>query len=218
MKNLVFFLTVFAFSTAIFAQEITDNEIKKDKKDEVQTLFGSVNSHGGYGGFGLRIGQLNGSNTVWNGGQGGWIINHALTLGGAGYGFVGESFTQPGTTDNYFLTGGFGGLLLEPIILPKFPVHISIPIIIGAGGVSIQEDVYTNNFQDRMMRRNNSFFVVSPGAEIEFNVIKFMRISAGAYYRYTTDINLAYSDGTPVAAKTFLNGLSYGITFKFGAF
>jgi len=46
-----------------------------------------------------------------------------------------------------------------------------------------------------------------------------MRLSFGAHYRYTSDIDLTYLDtGAPIMDKDALRGLSGTISLKFGKF
>jgi len=48
--------------------------------------------------------------------------------------------------------------------------------------------------------------------EMEMNLTQFFRFSMGAYYRYTSEIELLNTD------KDVLNGFSFGVNFKFGKF
>lgn len=88
-----------------------------------------------------------------------------------------------------------GGVIIEPIIWAKSPVHISIPILIGAGGAA-----YINNYYGRHTGHDldyhyteeaDAFFVIEPGIEVELNMVNFMRLAVGGYYRYTSDLYLA---------------------------
>ena len=223
MKKIAIILMSLVFGLSTFAQEDMLGELMEQEKKqdgEIKTIFGSIETNGGYGGFGLRLGQINEVNSIWNGGQGGWIINHNIAIGGAGYGFTTSSFDVGIVGDKYMFSGGFGGLLIEPILFPKFPVHLAFPTIIGAGGITYSED-YGNFNHDNFNTdyQSKAFFVAAPAVELELNMLKFMRLAVGAYYKYTTDADLSLDDGTVVTKPGVLReGLTYGFTIKFGKF
>lgn len=184
----------------------------QNNDDEIKTIFNNGRtSHGAYGALSINYSQIDGKDAFLVGARGAWLINHSIGIGLAGYGFINDIDTYDSfnnSDSDLDLVGGYGGLLIEPILFPKSPIHISLPIVIGAGGIT-----YTDNFRwDHHNYETDAFFVIEPGIEIEFNVIRFMRIAAGAYYRHTSDIELEGTD------KDVLNGFSTGITLKFGKF
>lgn len=214
MKTLLSLLMTMLFTVAIYAQEENKNP------QEYKTLFGNDKiSHGAYGGLSINYSQIDGKDAVLVGARGAWIINHNLALGFGGYGFANDlqyertyGYDQK---ENYFLTGGYGGLLIEPIIAAKSPVHVSVPILIGAGGISYVTTYwsdYDNRYDYAYSEDADAFFVIEPGLEIELNLVKFMRVAFGGYYRYTSDVNLYNTK------KDVLHGFSTGVTFKFGKF
>lgn len=211
MKKVTILIAILIFSLNLFAQE--DNEENK----EMRTLFGQAKSHGGYGAPFYRYGIINKQGAYINGGRGAWIINHNFALGGAGTSFTSEVMFDHEKALNFQLNGGYGGLLFEPIILYKFPLHIAIPVLVGAGGYSYTvKDYYSEDY----IEDTKPFFVVEPGIELELNVLKFFRMNFGAYYRYTQGSRLTYSNGEIIYAvnTNALNDLSFGMTLKFGKF
>ena len=183
---------------------------------EVRTLFDPHSGSGGYGALSIGYTQIAGRDAILMGGRGEWVVGHGFGLGVAGYGFVNDPIYNAADNLNYALAGGYGGLVMEPIIMGWFPVHIALPILIGAGGVantSYSTDWYDpyyypdGQFQDAAV-----FFVADAGVELEFNLVKFLRLSLFGTYRYTTDIIM------DDAAEDALRGWNYGITFKFGSF
>jgi hypothetical protein len=130
--------------------------------------------------------------------------------------------------EEYQISGGYGGFILEPIIGAKSPVHLSFPVLIGAGGVAYSrhwqdEDHYDS--KNRTHEDSDAFFVLEPGVELEFNMVKFFRLGLSVSYRHTSEIKLRYKDGTPgapnpnkIGSTSKLRGLSYGIVLKFGKF
>jgi hypothetical protein len=187
--------------------------------DEFKTLFGDGNvSHGGYGAFTINYSQIDGKDAMVMGARGAWIIGHSFALGFGGSGFINDYSFNPNIAGgrNVNLAGGYGGLLMEPIIFAKFPVHLSIPILVGGGGIA-----YTSTFNpypydyedfDLFVEDATGYFLVEPGIELEINVVRFFRLAIGGYYRFTSNITL-YDTSPDV-----LNGWSAGVTLKFGKF
>lgn len=212
MKKLIFFLGLFLLmDAAIFAQGTSDSTAPK----EMKTLFGNNITHGGYGGIMVNYSVIDGSDAILVGARGAWIINHSLGIGIAGYGFTNNIYIDDIIDGaEVFLAGGYGGLLIEPIILPKSPVHISVPILIGAGGMALIQDYYytSGSYPEYYSVDENAFFVVEPGLEVEFNMVKFMRLALAVTYRHTEGLDLYKTD------PHVLDGWSGGITFKFGKF
>ncbi|MBE0638560.1 MAG: hypothetical protein IH598_08570 [Bacteroidales bacterium] len=212
--SLMFLIATFVICNLSFAQE--------QKEGEIRTLFGNNDkiSHGGYGALLINYSQFEDKDVILVGGRGGWIINHGIAIGLGGYGFANQiayDDLQIGgqTYDDYFLSGGYGGLLIEPILFPHQPVHVALPILIGGGGAAYVNNGwydYQGDDWDYYTIDSSPFFVVEPGIEIEFNMVKFMRIGLGAYYRYTSGLNLVKTD------EHVLDGFSTGLSLKFGKF
>lgn len=201
------------------------------EKQEMQTIFGNRTgkvSHGGYAAITTSYSQIAGQDAFALGGRAGWLIDHHVTIGVMGQGFVNSIYvdtydfpTYPGEdpVDGLYLVGGYGGFFIEPIIAPNFPVHVAFPILIGGGGAAWnyttwydygwQDDYYYDYYEPYDY---DGFFVLEPGIEIELNLVKFIRASVGATYRYVTDLQL---DGTP---KDAMNGFTGNFSLKFGKF
>jgi len=197
---------------------------QEGKGDEMLTIFGHTDhkvSHGGYAAISVEYTQIDGEDVMTLGGRAGWLIDHHVTIGLAGKALMNTVYidgywpVNERYNDGYYLVGGYGGLFVEPIIAPKFPVHLSIPILIGGGGLALND--YT--WHDYQWENNeiapydyDAFFVIEPGVEIELNVVKFFRVAFGASYRYTSDMHMAY------VPKDLMNGFNGSVTFKFGKF
>ncbi len=183
--------------------------------EQMKTIFGGENiSHGGYGALNLYYSQIDHRDAILIGAEGGWIINHKFTLGLAGFGFVNDMYFKD-INDNikFNLAGGYGGLLIAPIIMPQSPVHVSFPIIIGAGGIAYTSNDHWSRDRDKWYTHDSdAFFIIEPGINIELNLISFMRLSIGGKYRITSNINLI-NTGSHV-----MNGFSVGMSLKFGKF
>lgn len=214
--NTFFFLAV---ATAPAISQTTDDA-------PMRTLLGGDRTmhHGGWGGPTTHFTRINGQEALLVGARGGWLIDHRITIGFAGHGLVtpvnnlaydehlissGEQLLRKSN-----LHMGYGGLLIEPIIAYRSPVHVSLPIIIGAGGVGYSFNSRFPESVDQLEYRDDvqAFFVVEPGIELEFNVISLVRLGLGASYRYTTDLDL------PATSKDALHGFNVGLTVKVGCF
>ena len=212
MKRLAILFIATIFISPVFGQN--DGGFYDDD-DDVQTLFGDgYVTHGGYGSFSLGYSEIDGKDALTMGARGAWVIGHWFALGFAGNGFINDYNFNNDLSRNVNLSGGYGGLLMEPILLPKFPVHISLPLVVGVGGIAYTTSYSYTDFYDPsyFVEDASSFLIVEPGVELEINVVRFFRVAVGGYYRYTSRITLY---DTP---EDVLNGFSGGITLKFGKF
>jgi len=203
----------------LLAQEGEGNEPEKKQErnpGEVQTLFNSQSGSGGYGAFSIGYTQINSKDAILIGGRGEWVVGHGFGLGIGGYGFINDATYNPFDQLNYSLAGGYGGLVMEPILFGWFPVHLSFPILVGAGGVASTtysadwHDPY--QYWDGYVEEATAFFVADFGMEVEFNLVRFFRLALFGSYRYTSDIMMV---NTP---RNALRGWNAGMTFKFGSF
>jgi len=193
-------------------------------KEEMRTLFGDRDnkiSHGGYGSISVGWTQIDSKDVLTLGGRAGWLIDHHVTLGVAGKAFMNSVYvdgywpTNEGFNEGYYLVGGYGGFFIEPIIAPHSPIHVSFPILIGGGGLALNENTwhdYDWEYDYYEPFDWDSYFVFEPGVEIELNVVEFFRIGLGASYRITSNMHMQY------VPKDMMNGFNAACTFKFGKF
>lgn len=221
-------LSIVTISSMVSAQEATP------KNDEIKTVFGNptAQSIGGFGALSTGYTKINGLDGMYFGARGAVVINHSLALGLGGRGFISETTTDANLLSDYEYAGGYGGFYIEPIIGALEPVHISFPVLIGAGGVGYNkhwEDYDSNDHEYESTNEDSqAFFVLEPSVEIEFNMVKFMRLALTASYRYTSNINLQYADrvgdldndfaNTRIADADMLRGFNFGVIMKFGKF
>jgi len=218
-KNILILFTLLLMVLSATAQEVTTDPQKKSKKngdDEMKTLFGNQRSNGGYGAFWLGYSIIDDRHAMQFGGRGSWIIQHSFALGFGGTGFINEYHYDPALGREVFLTGGYGGLYIEPIIYPNSPVHMAFPILIGAGGVSFV--AYDDpNWDNNYVEDYDTFMIIEPSAELEMNLTRFMRIGLGVTYRLPYSFNVGTSN-TGYASAESIKGFSYNLSFKFGSF
>lgn len=205
MKRLILLFTILP---ALF---ITQSVLAQ----EMQTLFDSDVTHGGFGAPVIKISGVNGTPGVWVGGQGGWLINlegkHSISLGGGGYGLVTEHrVPEPDFSDSedeYYALNGYGGFIIEYTHNPRKLVHFSLSSLIGGGELMTRNQQYTE-----LDDHHDPYFVLEPAANVELNITDFFRISGGISYRYTRGINSAgFNDDD-------FSGINGNLSFKFGKF
>lgn len=197
-------------------------------KTDVQTLFPNQKSFGGYFAMTMGYTSIDKKDAFVIGSRLMMVTNHYLGIGFGGKAFIAapiksqyEYFDNNNElqVDDLYITlgGGYGGFYIEPVLCSIKPVHVSFPILLGAG--VIIKDKYTEHLQQLNEQNNNDnfesvYFLVEPGVDVEFNIAKWFRIGLGTTYRITSNITNLGGD-TP---NNVLEALSYGMTFKLGWF
>jgi hypothetical protein len=213
MKKTVIFLAILLLAcSSVFSQE---PEFEYHNNREIKTLFGPNREGGAYGAFTMGYSVIDNRNAVLFGGRFGWLASHSIGIGLGATGFMNEFRYEPLLERDAALAGGYGGLYIEPILFARFPVHLSFPILFGAGGISYiaKENSQNNN----MIENSDAFLLLEPAAEIELNLTRFCRIALGASYRFPTSFNVGKS-GTNTAHSESLKEVSYTMSLKFGRF
>lgn len=201
-----------------------------DSNPQMKTVFGDpeVSSIGGFGAIGFGYTEVGSQDAIYFSAQGAAIVNHNMAIGGGGKAFISRVAYDQNLNDDFNYVGGYAGLIVQPIVGWNQPVHVSFPVLIGGGGIGYikhwgeyEDDDYEFDDED-----SYAFFVVEPGLEVEFNMVKWMRLAATVSYRYTTDIKLRYrplegqnpSQTAYIAPNDMLRGINVGLVFKFGRF
>lgn len=218
MNKLIIILSILFISVSALAQQdsiVYHRTHKKQEADPVKTLFGDEKG-GGFIGFGFGYTPIGNSNGLMLNGSCGLIVGRHLTFGIIAKGFATDMGGEPlkNGTRNHNYSGGYGGFLVEPILFPKAPIHVSFPIVMGIGGVGYYWKEYdvAQEFWKDGYNYNNFFMVIEPGIEAEMNLTKHMRMSVGAAYRITTSSNISG------LTNNSIDGLSTYLGFKFGIF
>jgi opacity protein-like surface antigen len=215
-------MLILLFSAAFSQVQDTitkDTEVKgrehKTKNDDFQTLFGHNRPSGAYGAFSFGYTEIDHKQAVTFGGKFEWVVGHSVGFGFGGNGFINEYHWDDFLQRDIFLTGGYGGIYVEPILLPKFPVHLSFPVLFGIGGISyITKE---SNNQHNMVEDSEVFLIAEPAAELEFNITRNFRFALGASYRFTTPFDVGTTGSLPISSSSIENW-TYMMTFKFGRF
>lgn len=162
----------------------------------------------------MATGNIDGLNTFFIGGQGGWVVNHQLVIGGGGMSFTSKERFDGNLNNSYEFDGGYGGVLIEYMIKPASLIHLSFPVLIGGGGIGYE----AANSQSDFSYEEAGFFLVQPGLELQLNVLPFMRIALGTSYIFTSDIDFRYANNDRIASSNLMQGFNSSLTFKFGSF
>lgn len=184
--------------------------------DGIQTLTGPGGSTGFYFGFHSGYSQIDGYDAFSAGGTFAMIANHGIAIGISGTGFFSEPYEVSNinhTSHSY--AGGYGGILIEPILFPKYPVHVSFPILLGGGGIArsiLYNYYYPYEYTELFVEDAEAFLIAEPAVEIEFNVARWLRLGLRGSYRLTTIFEPSGFDSNP------LNGFTGGFSLKFGKF
>jgi hypothetical protein len=218
MKKILLINLMLLSGILTFAQ--VDDEVMQEevRQDDIKTLFhkGRGGSIGGYGELSILYNQIDNRDAFVFGARAGVLMGHMMTVGLCGSGFFNDPQYYSGITEKISIAGGYGGLFFEPILLPRFPVHVAIPVTIGVGGVAFARMYDYDEYDDYYPEESDAYLVIEPGIEVELNITKFFRFSIGGYYRYTTDVDMMI--GTQSVPKDILQGFSGGVNFKFGKF
>lgn len=214
MKKVLLLGLAMTFASFLMAQRYGD--------DGINTVFDNEYpvSHGGYGAITVKYGKILDQDAWFTGIRGGWLINHRFTIGIAGTGLVSRVTHDAWLPDNPSpdiearLFTGYGGLLLEPIVIHQKQFHIAFPLVIGAGGATyaLQSKDFWGDPQFDFDYYGEPFFALEPGIELEINVLRFMRVNIGGSYLYTSDIRL------PNVDPGFMRGFMGSFSLKFGGF
>jgi hypothetical protein len=203
MKTLLLLIFIGAGFFCATAQENND--------DQISTIFSKNRKNGGYGALYTGYTQIDSKDAFLMGARGAWIIDHSFAIGLGGCGFMNDwDFHDWRNNDiNYNLAGGYGGLYIEPIIAPRLPVHLSFPILVGAGGITQVEDHHDWTFSEE---QSDAFFVLEPSVEVEFNLTRHLRLAGSLGYRFTSNIHIFG------VSSNVLEGTNIGLIIKFGKF
>jgi len=184
------------------------------ENDQISTIFSKNRRNGGYGALSLSYTQIDSKDAFMMGARGSWIIDHSFAIGLGGCGFINDVNYQGwhnNDLDNN-LAGGYGGIYLEPIIAPRLPVHISIPVLLGIGAITNIEDHRDWDNWELDDSDNDVYLVFEPAVELEFNMTRHLRLAGSLGYRFTSKIDINNTN------PDILEGTNIGLVLKFGRF
>jgi len=169
-----------------------------------------------------RFGEINGKFATLAGGYAGWLTDHRLLIGGAGYWLANR--------DDDFKMQYFGGLARWTLGSER-PLAVSFGALAGFGDATLGR-TYGELFGDAavpvssrnrhvsmrgrttspvtgatLFRVNDSFFIVEPQVDALWRITPWMRLDAGAGYRAIAGADLLHDE---------LRGVSGSIGLRFG--
>ena len=207
MKKLILIILTGLFITNMksFAQ---------DNGSEVKYIFKNNTELKGFGSFEMKLSKIVDDTGLLLGGTGGVNVNKFLILGVGGYGIVTKTKVQGIIPDKPLsLYGGYGGVLLGFNIFPREVVHLSFPVLIGAGNIYlVDETFFANSFDEDFTIERSTFFVAEPGILVEVNITNFFHLALGASYRLIDGLNMTNLSNDDIS------DWSGNLVFKFGSF
>lgn len=206
MKRIVFIVLASLFILPAMAQE-------EEQKPEIQYLFKNADIHftGAYMAPEIKFSQVNGENGVLVGGHLATNFNRKLSMGIAGYGLATRNEFDVAADSTLRVGFGYGGMFTEYVLFSDKAVHVTIPVIIGVGGVTVwdsDEDLYQDEEWNDI--ESSAAFVLEPGINLEVNLTKFMRFSAGASYRLVQKSDLRNLSDEDLSNFSVNVGLRFG--------
>lgn len=185
---------------------------------DVQTIFKSSRVTG-YGAITNKFTSIGGDYANMVGAYGGVFIDRKVMIGVGGFSttnkiIVPAEFSSiPGVEMSYGYVQT--GLMTEYVLASNKPVHLVLSMFAGAG-FSYQYEHWSNpNYdwnQAHGIYDQTWAFVMEPGAQVEINLFRWMRLSPGISYRKS------YNSNSPGLSAADLSNWSYNVTLKFGKF
>lgn len=172
-----------------------------------RTFISDQTEVGGYVAATARYIEVKEESGVLVGGRIAIVVNHVFSAGVGAYGSVAEP-TPEDLTGLEDLEIAYGGLFLEYTFKPHAVFHISVPVLVGAGQTRFAGDYVDPESEED----SDTFFVVEPELNLEFNITRNWRLDLGVGYRHV--------NGTDFAEITDedQSGVNWAFTMKIGAF
>lgn len=196
-------LLSFLFLSAVVASTFGTAPSLAQERGEPQdeTLFGSVQSSGGYGAPTVALTTLNGETAAMVGGQGGLVLNRRFTVGGALRGIAPRPDADlqnrsSGDPESAQVQLGYAGLLLEYTGAPSNLLHYGAELVVGGGNVELVDGggfTAGASVSDDSVERS-AVFAAELGARAELNVTSFFRIGLSGGYRLVSGADLDKAD------------------------
>lgn len=187
-------------------------------QSDIQTVFKSSRVTG-YGALTNKFTSIRGEYANMVGAYGGVFIDRKIMLGVGGFATTNhisvptEFSAAPGLPLSYGYVQS--GLVTEWVVASNKPVHLVLSMFAGAG-FSYQYEHWAHsdyNWEGSHRIYDQQWsFVMEPGAQLEINLFRWMRMSPGISYRSAHN-----SDGRGLSNKD-LSDWSYNFTLKFGKF
>lgn len=210
MKTITFFIVLCLASFSIsFSQNDTpanDNSYRTLTKPATKKI---VNS--GFGNLLTSVGQIKGKPALFIGGGGANIVNQKLFYGGYGTSIAGRVESEIATGETLSYRFRHGGIWVGYIFRPYDPVHLSVSLKGGLGG--IQQRLVGNTAENDPFFVSDKIQVLTPEVTVQFNVYPWFRIETGLSYQTLFGV-----EDNPNYQKKDFNTLMGVLNFSFGWF
>ncbi|MDQ6477858.1 hypothetical protein [Dyadobacter sp. LHD-138] len=191
---------------------------------QMQTVFKGrgIQRSGGYAAISNKFTTINGDYANIAEIYGGWFVNSKFLIGLSAAGSTNHIPVPQIYSERPWqkLTYQYGqvGLMTEYVFASNRRVHVVGNLTTGAG-FTMQYDRKDWDDFDHWDDRDdddhedpNCFFVMEPGVQVEFNLLKWMRFAPGISYRKT------FGASGHGLSDADLSNVSYNLTLKFGRF
>jgi hypothetical protein len=180
------------------------------KTEEPKTLFGSGKSHIGY--FVMpqcNFSEIAGSTAVLPGIGAGILLNNKISLG-VNYKFIATENTPVGITDTrLYLDQRYTGIKGEYSLFPDKVAHLNFQLEAGIGHTEFDlKDAYQSG---AIPVNDVSFAYLEPGAALEINLWKYLKLDLAAGYRLVSDVTFSNLTEKDFKGFTCSAGLKIGI-------
>lgn len=193
-------------------------------QDTIHTLLKLTKPHswGIYLAPETQYGQVKSAFTGFGGGSAMLMINNRFAFGVTAQRSLNRNFSPKGISP-LFLQSAIGGLKMEYTPKPTAAVHVTFPLLVGAGFAqadSLSENHASRSFEGHGRNngfsgnRGNSYAIIQPGINVEANLLSFMKLFVGANYRFSI---LSDNNSALLTANT-LQGVSISAGAKVGIF
>jgi hypothetical protein len=223
MKKTLIAVVLVLCQAAVFSQDEQVSAPSSKGDSDIKTLF-NTSGHKIQAGFFIgpeaAYTQFDGRSAYLGGMSLGVILDHVFSVGLAGYGILNSGnlwfdHIDPYDMSGAYLYGGYGGVKMEFRVLPSFPVHLNIPVLIGGGGLVYNTSGWNYDHSDMYDGRTidwDAFFVLEPGVMMEVNILKFLRLDAGVTYRFAPGLDLVNT------SSSMASNFNVNLSLKFGKF
>ncbi len=127
---------------------------------------------GVYGGPITHVTQIGDSLALFSGGQGAFLINHRLAIGGGGASL--DTMVHPHDTAENILSMSYGGVILGYHLFPRSAIHFSVYSLFGI--------FETSSYDEWGVETTQSSPVVIPSVNVEFRITHWMQAALGVSY------------------------------------
>jgi hypothetical protein len=159
----------------------------------------------GFGDLTAKLTRINDSFGVFVGVETGWIIDNRFAIGTGGHILAKNIRLRHGVTWDL----GYGGLVIEYILVPLEPVRFSVQSLIGAGALTYSGDYDANEGG----WHGHVLFVAEPAVSVTANVLQTTRIALEVSYRSVDGVD---RKGISWTSDSGLSGVTVGLTCRFG--